>query len=87
MLKEFKYLLFISIILAFLFFVGRYYFSDVNKKKSYRALNMTNQKISIYTKNLKVLDDDTKNIIEYTKETKSPKMKKYLFWELLDKND
>ena len=87
MFKEIKYLFFIIVILTFLFFVGKYYFSDDNKKKSYRSLNMIDNKIIFYMKNLKALDDDTSNIIEYTKESKSPKKKKYLFWKLLDQND
>ena len=39
MLKEIKYLIFILIIGIFLFFTGRYYFSDQNIKKSYRSHN------------------------------------------------
>ena len=37
MLKEIKYLLFIVVILLFIFFTGKYYFSDENIKKSYRS--------------------------------------------------
>ena len=37
--------------LSFFFFVGRYYFSDVNKKKSYRSLNNIDEKIKVYSKN------------------------------------
>ena len=49
MLKEIKYLIFILIICIFLFFTGRYYFSDTNKKNSYRSLLNINEKInSIY---------------------------------------
>ena len=35
MLKEIKYLIFVSVILLFIFFTGKYYFSDEHKKKSY----------------------------------------------------
>ena len=34
MLKEIKYLIFILVILLFIFFTGKYYFSDEHKKKS-----------------------------------------------------
>ena len=37
MLKEIKYLIFIVVIALFIFLTGRYYFSDENKKKSYRS--------------------------------------------------
>ena len=44
MLKEIKYLIFISVILIFLFFVGRFYFSDTNIKNSYRSIDNINDK-------------------------------------------
>ena len=87
MFKEIKYFLFIIIIFLFFFFVGKHYFSDQNKKKSYRSFNNINNKIDLYSKDLPVLDNDTKNINEYVKNTNSKKKKKYSFWELIDKND
>ena len=86
MIKEIKYLTFIIIIFMFIFFSGKYYFSDANKKKSYRLLKNIDQKINLYTKNLPVLDNDTKDIIEYVEGTKTKK-KKYNFWKLIDKNE
>ena len=87
MFKEIKYFLFIVIIFLFFFLVGKHYFSDQNKKKSYRSFNNINNKIDLYSNDLPVLDNDTKNIIEYVKNTNSKKKKKYSFWELIDKND
>jgi hypothetical protein len=87
MIKEIKYLFFIVTIIIFIFFTGRYYFSDGNKKKSYRSISNINDKINIYTNNLPVLSDDTKNIIEYTEKMETQKRKKYLFWNLINKND
>ena len=46
MLKEIKYFIFIFIICLFLFLTGRYYFSDANKKNSYRSLQNIDQKIN-----------------------------------------
>ena len=46
MLKEIKYLIFIVIIGLFLFFTGRYYFSDENIKKSYRSYKDIDEKIT-----------------------------------------
>ena len=84
MLKEIKYVIFIVIILLFLFFTGKYYFSDENIKKSYRSQKNIDEKIKIYAKNLPILENDTKNIIEYVKQTDKKKKKKFNFWKLLE---
>ena len=85
MLKEIKYLIFIVIILLFLFFTGKYYFSDENIKKSYRSQKNIDEKIKIYSKNLPILKNDTNNIIEYVKQSNKKKKKKFNFWKLLEK--
>jgi hypothetical protein len=87
MLKEIKYLVFLIVIFSFIFFTGNYYFSETNKKNSYRTLNNIDQKIKLYSQNLPVLKSDTQNIIEYVKNKKDKKMKKYFFWELINKDD
>ena len=84
MLKEIKYLIFIIIILLFLFFTGKYYFSDENIKKSYRSQKNIDEKIKVYAKNLPILENDTNDIIEYVKQTDKKKKKKFNFWKLLD---
>ncbi len=84
MLKEIKYLVFILIIGLFLFFIGKYYFSDQNIKKSYRAFNQIDDEIKIFSQNLPVLENNTKNIIEYVKQSKDKKKKKFNFWKLLE---
>jgi len=84
MFKEIKYLIFIIIISLFLFFAGKYYFSDFNKKNSYRSLNNIDDKINLYTQNLPILEDDTKNIVEYIEQTNDKKKKKFNFWKLLE---
>ena len=87
MKKELKYFLYVVTISSFIIFVGTYYFSDKNKKNSYRSLNNINSKINLYTENLPILENNTKNIIEYINETEAEKKKKFNFWKLLDKND
>ena len=87
MFKEIKYLVFIFIIFLFLLLTGKYYFSDTNKKKSYRSLNSINERIIIYSKKLPILEDDTKNIIEYAEKSNSKKKKKFNFWKLLESNE
>ena len=87
MLKEIKYFIFIFIICLFLFLTGRYYFSDTNKKNSYRSLQNIDQKINTYSKNIPILEDDTKNIIEYVEQSSTKKNKKFNFWKLLETNE
>ena len=84
MLKEIKYLIFLSIISLFIFFTGKYYFSDENIKKSYRSYHNIDEKIKIYSKDLPILNNDTKDIIEYVKQTDKKKKKKFNFWKLLE---
>ena len=87
MLKEIKYFIFIFIICLFLFLTGRYYFSDTNKKNSYRSLQNIDQKINTYSKNIPILENDTKNIIEYVEKSNEKKKKKFNFWKLLDSDE
>ena len=84
MLKEIKYLIFIVIITLFILFTGKYYFSDENIKKSYRSYKNINEKIKIYSKELPILENDTKDVIEYVKQTNEKKKKKFNFWKLLE---
>mgnify|MGYP005699702497 FL=1 len=84
MLKEIKYLIFIVVISVFIFFTGRYYFSDENLKNSYRSYKNNDEKIKLYSENLPVLENDTQDIIEYVKQTNKDKKKKFNFWKLLE---
>ena len=84
MLKEIKYLIFVVIIILFLFFTGKYYFSNENIKNSYRSCKNIDEKIKVYSKNLPLLKNDTENIIEYVKQTDKKKKKKFNFWKLLE---
>ena len=87
MLKEIKYLIFVFIICLFVFLTGRYYYSDVNKKNSYRSLKTINEKIDIYAEKLPILENDTKNIIEYVEQSNNTKKKKFNFWKLLETDE
>ena len=87
MLKEIRYLIFLLIIVIFLFLTGKYYFSDLNKKNSYRSLNNIDEKIKIYAEKLPILEDDTKNIIEYVEQSNNKKKKKFNFWKLIESNE
>ena len=87
MLRELKIFFYLLSIILFITILIKIYFSDNYKKKSYRSLNKIDSKINKYTKNLKILTDDTQNIIEYLDIDKNKKNKKYYFWNLLKKND
>ena len=83
MKNEFKYFFYVFTIIGFIFFIGKYYFSDKNKKNSYRSIKLFEKKVIEYSNNLKTLDSDTDNIIEYIENSQIKDKKKYRFWELL----
>ena len=83
MKKELKYLLYVFTIFGFLIFVGNYYFSDENKKNSYRSIKLYDNKIIYFNKNLITLESDTNDIVEYAENSLNKDKKKYKFWELL----
>jgi|TARA_B100000035_G_scaffold308732_1_gene313863 hypothetical protein len=87
MFKEIKYFIFLSIITFFIILIVKYYFSDENKKNSFRSLNDIDKKIKIFAEKLPVLEDDTKNIIEYVERSNTEKKKKFNFWKLLENNE
>ena len=87
MRKELKYVLYVATIFGFIIFVGNYYFSDENKKNSYRSTKLYNEKILEYSNNLKILKSDTENIVVYVENTHNKDKKKYKFWELLFNNE
>ena len=87
MFKEIRFLIYVIVIIFFTFFTAKYYFSDTNKKKSFRALNEIDEKIKIYAEKLPILEDDTKNIIEYVEQTNNKKKKKFNFWRLLENDE
>ena len=85
MIKELRNLFYILIIFFFFFYIGKYYFSDNYKKKSYRALTLLKNNVNKDNVNLLTLNSDTENTIEHITNT-SKKKKKYNFWKLLKKN-
>ena len=83
MKKELKYFFYVVSVLGFLIFIGSYYFSDKNKKNSYRSTKLYENKITNYNKNLITLESNTNEIIEYTENNQNQNEKKYNFWKLL----
>ena len=84
MKKELKYFFYVVTILGFIIFIGTYYFSDKNKKNSYRSTKLYDNKIIKYNDDLVTLKSDTENIIEYAENNLNKDKKKYKFWELLN---
>ena len=83
MFKEIKYLFYMFVIFIFLFLVIKFYLSETNIKNSYRSLNNIDEKINIFSEKLPILEDDTKNIIEYVEQSDNKK-EKFNFWKLLE---
>ena len=83
MIKELKYFFYIFTIIIFIIFIVNYYFSDENKKNSYRSIKLFEKRIIEYGSKLQTLESDTDTIIEYVENTKNKDKKKYKFWELL----
>jgi hypothetical protein len=87
MLKELKYFLFCLVIFLFFSLSLKYYFSDDNKKNSYRSYNQLGEKIIRYSQNVILLKSDTNDIVEYVEKTIDKNKKNYNFWKLIDNNE
>ena len=87
MFKEIKYFIFIIIFALFLFFSGKYYFSDTNKKRSYRSYNNISEKIDAFAQKQPILENDTNKIIEYVERSQDKNKKKFNFWKLLESDE
>ena len=87
MIKELKHLLYIIIIALFFFITLKYYFSDSNKKNSYRSLNKINDKITVFSENLILLKNNTNDVVEYVEQVTNKNKKNYNFLKLITEND
>tara|TARA_Y100000590_G_scaffold111120_1_gene126705 strand:+ start:436 stop:702 length:267 start_codon:yes stop_codon:yes gene_type:complete len=83
MIKELKYFFYIFSIIIFIVFIGKYYFSDKNKKNFYKSMKLFEKRIIEYNSKLKTLESNTDKIIDYVENTNNKDKKKYKFWELL----
>jgi hypothetical protein len=84
MIKELKYLFFLLIISLTIVLSVKYYFSDQNKKVSYRSLYLYEDKLMFFSKNLILLKDNTDNVIVYVKKDSGKNKKNYNFWSLIN---
>ena len=83
MIKELKYFFYIFTIAFFIIFIVNYYFSDENKKNSYRSIKLFEKRIIEYSSKLQILESNTDTIIDHVENTKNEDKIKYKFWELL----
>ena len=70
MIKELKYFFYIFAIVVFIIFIVNYYFSDENKKNSYRSIKLFEKRIIEYSSKLQTLESNTDKIINYVENTK-----------------
>jgi len=87
MIRELKYLFFLVIICLFFILTFKYYFSDLNKKNSYRSFKDNDNKIINFSKSLILLNSDTNDIVEFIEKTTDKNKKNYNFWSLINNND
>ena len=87
MLKELKYILYLFLITLFFFLSLKYYFSDDNKKNSFRSYKQVDEKIISYSQNIILLKSDTIDIVEYVEKTIDKNKKNYNFWKLINNNE
>ena len=80
MIKELKYFFYIFTIAVFIIFIAIYYFSDENKKNSYRSIKLFEKRIIEYSSKLQTLESNTDKITDYVENTTN---KEYKFMELL----
>ena len=83
MIKELKYVFYLFVIFLVIFFTTKYYFSDENKKKSYRSFQSIDKKNAAFALKLSILKSDTENIIDYVENDVDQNKKTYYFWKLL----
>ena len=87
MLKELKYFLYLFVIILFFFLSLKYYFSDSNKKNSYRSYKLIEEKTTKYSENIILLKSDTVDIVEYVEKNIDKNKKNYNFWKLINNNE
>ena len=87
MIKELKYVIYLFVIFFFIFFTVKYYFSDDNRKNSYRTFLSIDKKNAAFVANLSILESDTENIIEYAENDLDKNQKTYHFWKLLSDDE
>ena len=86
MIKKIKNVFYISSFLIFIFVTIFFYFSEKNIVNTQKTRSAYIIEIDSKLKNIPLLKNNTKNIIEYSDDIENfkKKKKKYLFWKLLE---
>tara|TARA_B100000780_G_scaffold116207_1_gene81464 strand:- start:548 stop:811 length:264 start_codon:yes stop_codon:yes gene_type:complete len=87
MIKELKYFSYTLVIFLTFFLIFKYYFSDDNKRKSYRTFKNIEEIIIKHSENVILLTDNTNQIVEYVERNVDKDKKNYNFWKLITNND
>ena len=85
LINEIKYFIYIFTIIFFFFLTIKFYLSETNIKNTYRSINYKDENININDLDLKVLKNNTVDIIEYV-DNQLDDEEEYKFWELLQIN-
>ena len=81
MIKLLKKFYFLLPIIIFIFFITKHYFSEENIQKTQRLRSIYYSELINKIDKLPVLNNDTKNIIDYKNISKEKSKRK--FWELI----
>ena len=87
MIKELKYFSYTLVFFLSFFLIFKYYFSDDNKRKSYRTFKNIEEIIIKHSENVILLTDNTNQIVEYVERNVDKDKKNYNFWKLITNND
>ena len=85
MIKEIKYFMFFLTIILFFFITIKFYISDENKKKTFRNLNLIDDKLKYYNSKLPIIINDTESILEYLNNNNNLQKKKLFFLGFIKK--
>ena len=88
MLKKIKNIFYLISYIIFITFIIVFYFSDENIRSINKSRSLSYESLNKKIKNLPFLQNDTANIIEYTKdsEVREKKKKYYKFFDLIKNN-
>ena len=88
MLKKIKNIFYLISYIIFITFIIVFYFSDENIRSINKSRSLSYENLNKKIKNLPLLENDTANIIEYTKDSEARRKKKkyYKFFDLIKNN-
>ena len=86
MLRRIKNIIYLLSFFIFIFFTSNFYFSEHNVKKINKSRSIYINQSDHNLKNIPLLKNDTKNIVEYKDDIEVYKKKKknYIFWNLIE---